>query len=622
MRLFITLTLLLSVLQATAQEICDNGIDDDGNGLIDLQDDQCLCSGVSVGLPSDNLIPNPGFEEFNCCPANFAQIYCDEFWQSQNTTSPDFHHECDYLGLTGLDAGILPPPSGEGAAGIITSPVWQEYLNTCLSEPLVEGLVYTFEVDIASAPANETMETCAGGDIWYSDFELTLFGSTDCLENPQIGFGCPTDNGPGWQVLGSVTYSPGNVWTTVGFSFTTDLPIQSLALGGPCELPLSYESIEQFCYPYFYFDDLLLTTPLNAEADMTILSAGNLCDENAVLTASIEADGGTWQWYLDDVALLGETSATLSLSAQDYPAGNYTAVYFLDGNCQSVSTDVSDQSEFTASSEVTICSNESFFLPDGTQVGESGSYEVFADNGELCDSLLTIDLTVLPIGEGQTTLGVCQGETLVLEDGQIITEAGTYTVVLNATNGCDSLVTTTVEALTTPQALFSFTSSGSFPNITLEFENLSTEATEYLWEFPGSTSEAIEPEWQTTSGVGEICLTAISEDACTDRFCSSFGFVEEFSFYCPNAFTPDNDGLNEAFGPVVRGYDPDSYVFEIWNRWGDLIFRTTSPQERWIGNDRGGEYYVQDGVYTWQARVRPLGEAEVLLFAGHVVLLR
>jgi PKD repeat protein len=622
MRKYLLFIFLIATSALSAQEICDNGVDDDGNGLIDLQDESCECSGLFTEIPAENLFSNPGFEDFNCCPTNFAQIYCDESWQSLSTTSPDLYHECDYLGSAGLDAGILPPPSGDGASGIIISPEWQEYLKTCLSEPLAEGLVYTFEVDIASSPANETMETCAGGDTWYGDLELTLFGSTTCSENPQIGFGCPLENGPGWQVLGSVSYSPGQEWSTVGFSFTTDLPIQSLALGGPCELPDSYQSIEQFCYPYFYFDDLVLTTQTTADVEMSIDTEGNLCDDNATLTATIDAIGGSWQWYLDAIALAGETSEVLNLSEAGYGAGEYTAVYFLDGNCQSVSTAVTDQSDFTATSTATICANEVFVLPDGSETSEAGTYQVFVENGDLCDSLLTVDLSVLPIGSGNMTIGICPGESVTLDDGQVITAPGTYTVVLSATNGCDSLVTTTVEALDGPTAAFNLNTLGFFPDVTVQVQNESTNAIEYLWEFQGGTSAEFEPQLQAGDGTGEVCLTVTSANECTDQLCLTYSVIEDFSFYCPNAFTPDNDGVNETFGPVVRGYDPDSYRFEIWNRWGDLIFVSTNPDQRWIGNDNGGDYYVPDGVYTWQARVKPLAGAEVLRYTGHVVVLR
>jgi hypothetical protein len=65
--------LLLPVTGLFGQvEICDNGIDDNGNGLIDLNDPFCTCSGISFSGDLTELIPNPSFEEMDCCPENFS----------------------------------------------------------------------------------------------------------------------------------------------------------------------------------------------------------------------------------------------------------------------------------------------------------------------------------------------------------------------------------------------------------------------------------------------------------------------------------------------------------------------------------------------------------------------
>ena len=60
------LALVLLPTFTHAQEICDNGIDDDGNGLVDLNDTlACPCSLLP---PPTNLISNGSFEQHNCCP--------------------------------------------------------------------------------------------------------------------------------------------------------------------------------------------------------------------------------------------------------------------------------------------------------------------------------------------------------------------------------------------------------------------------------------------------------------------------------------------------------------------------------------------------------------------------
>ena len=67
---------LISILFATisfSQEICDNGIDDDNDGLIDLNDPDCNC-GAICDESVTSLIPNFNFENFSSCPTNASQM--------------------------------------------------------------------------------------------------------------------------------------------------------------------------------------------------------------------------------------------------------------------------------------------------------------------------------------------------------------------------------------------------------------------------------------------------------------------------------------------------------------------------------------------------------------------
>ena len=69
-----------------AQEICDNGIDDDGDGFVDLNDDECDCEGF--GGVIESLIPNPSFEDMDCCPTFHSQLDCATTWlQASGATS-------------------------------------------------------------------------------------------------------------------------------------------------------------------------------------------------------------------------------------------------------------------------------------------------------------------------------------------------------------------------------------------------------------------------------------------------------------------------------------------------------------------------------------------------------
>jgi len=95
------LIILLFSFHASSQEICNNGLDDDNDGFIDLNDNlDCECTGNNLGILGNNFIPNPSFEEHNCLPTDFSQlaingqgvggIYCVDNWQPGTWGSSDY----------------------------------------------------------------------------------------------------------------------------------------------------------------------------------------------------------------------------------------------------------------------------------------------------------------------------------------------------------------------------------------------------------------------------------------------------------------------------------------------------------------------------------------------------
>lgn len=76
-----------------SQENCTNGIDDDGDGLIDLNDQECLCNNSSI----TSIIPNPSFEIKTNCPTTHTQLELATPWIQATTGSSDFFHNCGFL---------------------------------------------------------------------------------------------------------------------------------------------------------------------------------------------------------------------------------------------------------------------------------------------------------------------------------------------------------------------------------------------------------------------------------------------------------------------------------------------------------------------------------------------
>lgn len=90
-------------------------------------------------------------------------------------------------------------------------------------------------------------------------------------------------------------------------------------------------------------------------------------------------------------------------------------------------------------------------------------------------------------------------------------------------------------------------------------------------------------------------------------------------FLFPNAFTPNDDGTNDVFRPVGECPEVESFRFQVYNRWGDLVFEGLEPTDGWDGEVNGQP--APTDVYVWWARYR-LPDQEEILEKGDVTLLR
>ena len=162
------------------------------------------------------------------------------------------------------------------------------------------------------------------------------------------------------------------------------------------------------------------------------------------------------------------------------------------------------------------------------------------------------------------------------------------------------------------------------------FNNSSTGATSYLWDFGDSTqfSTLTNPSHQYPFGISTnypVMLIAISSLGCSDTAYSYIEVLEDLIYYVPNSFTPDGDGFNQTFQPVfTSGFDPFNFSLRIFNRWGELIYESADPELGWDGSYtlNGNVIPCQSGVYTWTIDFKSPNNDEKMVISGHVSLLR
>ena len=107
-----------------------------------------------------------------------------------------------------------------------------------------------------------------------------------------------------------------------------------------------------------------------------------------------------------------------------------------------------------------------------------------------------------------------------------------------------------------------------------------------------------------TSVADTIPVMLISSNQyCSDTLIKNIMIHNAFSVFVPNAFTPNGDGLNDDFFPDGLNLDLSpqrDYEFLIFDRWGELIFSSTQPYQRWNGKRNNNMRDAQIDVYVWK----------------------
>lgn len=201
---------------------------------------------------------------------------------------------------------------------------------------------------------------------------------------------------------------------------------------------------------------------------------------------------------------------------------------------------------------------------------------------------------------------------------------GVYDITLVATGagGCtDTLIAPGAVVINvTPIADFTSDTLLTLENA-LQFTNLSLGATSYEWDFDdGERVTVTHPIhlFPADGGGYTVCLAAANAFSCVDTICKFVLVGADPIVFVPNTFTPNGDGLNDVFHPVLNGYDDWNYKLLIFDRWGEVIHQNTDRNSGWDGKARGTDSQID--VYVWKVVVEREGDARD--FIGHVSLVR
>ncbi len=509
-----------------AQEICDNGFDDDGDGLVDIYDPDCICEGIMSTGDLDDVMPNQDFEEMLCCPSSFSQMNCVDGWEQGTTATTDYLNTCDFVMPAVIAAGLVPFPSGEGCVGAIFSDSWAELLGACLLQPLETGNQYTLSFQIASVPVTNFGDVCNNGIPFYDPVNVTLYGNASC--NIPVGTtGCPSGVDPSWVVLGTALYTPTPSWGVISITFTPPTDINAFMIGGPCALPPGYSGSP--CYPYFLFDDLMLVGGVNL-FELDLFDLGLPCDLDYLLLAEVDHQGpGTWQWYFNGAALPGQNDPEFQIANNNYQSGMYYVTYSTPDGCVMDSISVTVPPKDTVTEEVFFCpggevdcAGETFFNP--------GLYEVHLTTDIGCDSVvecLVTEYDLPPIT--YLSYDTC-GPVEIQVCGEVFFATGEYQINCFDWRGCDSIIMLDLRVMDPVAVIQTPDSLECGPNSDVVLDGASSSYnpipggnTYYEWSGPVNGIDGGNDEpFAFVTKTGKYCLVVTHESngvLCTDTAC-------------------------------------------------------------------------------------------------------
>lgn len=387
----------------------------------------------------------------------------------------------------------------------------------------------------------------------------------------------------------------GGVWSASCGDCIDENGVFDPAIAGMGDVNVSY-SIEGFCGSTSNASVEVLAVP-----DASILPIDPLCVNSNTVQLSASTAGGSWT---ADCETCVNSSGVFN--PQTAGVGTHWLTYTITQPCASSSV---LELEVLPIPEVFFTVDE----PNGCQ-----PHEVIFTNQGNTDGVIDCQWS---FGNGSMS-NLCD-EVPVVYNNQ-----GCYDVSLTLTShdGCTSTYMESDMVCVYGYPTSNFTYSPvrpTFGNPVVNLTELSTGGATFEWLVDDEVV-AIGPSVDfniSDFGTHEasVCLRVISAFGCEDVFCRTIELSESLVIYVPTAFTPDQDGINEVWVPVVTG--AVEYECSVYNRWGERVFYSETPGEPWLGDIDSGAYFGMNEVYTWHLKVKGV-DRDVKELRGHVVMIR
>ncbi len=386
---------------------------------------------------------------------------------------------------------------------------------------------------------------------------------------------------------------------------------------------------------------------LNLQLEITKSSSENLsiqqCDSVEV-NGQVYTQSGNYTQVLQNAAkcdsvlnlnidILKQTASTLSQTSCDSAivnnqiytsTGIYKQVLANTNGCDSTLTlDLLIHKSSSGILSQTSCDSA---IINNVVYKASGMYTQVLKNTYGCDSTLTLDLSIKPgnptsLDAGKDT-SLCDGDILKLNalftgtadftwqssSGRFDNASqqstnyypgsiGNQTIFLRAADDCRQWIDS-IQLLVIPKQIISVTGD-TIIDPCKEITFKASGGTNYIWT-PSSLIDCLDPPCSIVKlkSTTATRFTITTQGPCVIPANLNLSFSKiESDIYLPNVFSPNGDNINDLFLPVFNCEQVIFYHLQIFDRWGNQIFKTHEKEKGWDG--RSGNQMMIPGVYPY-----------------------
>jgi len=366
---------------------------------------------------------------------------------------------------------------------------------------------------------------------------------------------------------------------------------------------------EHFGYAYF-----------DAQCLKTEVKIASFCpDEDGFMTIIAPEGFDSYLWNN------GATTARIKVKANvgDRYTVKVSPLEKLDASC---SFQLDYKIPYTATDTTitaTICEGESFKVANKTYKN-SGVYVNKITRGNVCDSTIKLNLTVIPIAKHQQSFTICEGKSITVGDS-IYTKTGIYVNHIIRASGCDSVITTylTVEDFQLVMPLALSITEGENVNLALNLQPVGVYTIQWNPPTGLSCATCATTTANPSASTQYVVTVKNASQACTQTEKVKIT-VLPCNIYVPDIFSPNGDQQNDIF--FVYGNSCVRQIKEmvVYDRWGEIIFQKSNfqasdPQQGWDGRYLGN--IAVENVYAYKIWVE-FNSGKISKYMGSVTLLR